>query len=371
MLPGYLDDAVVGLVLIRPVTGTASASEVIDANSTAARLLGLDRSELVGRPLEGVSGLEAIGSHWTDPSADGDSPVVVRARVGPAARRHVELTITRQPDGGALVEVLDQSGEERLWDALDQERAITESTIQRVTSNFSRAVSHELRTPLASMLGCAELLLDGGDAPLSPQQRTLVESIERNGRRLRGLVLNLIDLASIDSGGFNLARHDIDLHEVVRHSVDAVAGLVHARHIILRVSVEPGTAYRVHGDPEKLRRVIHNLLTNAVANSHLGGRIRVRLEREEEIVVLRVQDEGPGIPRHRQPLVSPRAYRTTHDSQENNAGLGIGLDVAQAIVIAYGGSLDVTSTPGDGAQLSLRLQVAPSVAIVVADQEAS
>jgi hypothetical protein len=83
MLPGYLDDAVMGFVL---VPGTPTSTQVVDADRTAARLLGLDRSELVG-------------SHWTDPSADGDSPVVVRARVGPAARHHVELTITRQPDG--------------------------------------------------------------------------------------------------------------------------------------------------------------------------------------------------------------------------------------------------------------------------------
>jgi len=261
---------------------------------------------------------------------------------------------------------------ERLWDALDQERAITESTIEQVTSNFSRAVSHELRTPLASMLGCAELLLDTeGSAELSTQQRRLVESIERNGRRLRGLVLNLIDLASIDSGGFNLARHDIDLREVVEHSVDSVAGLVHARHIDVRVSAEPRSAYRVHGDPEKLQHVIHNLLTNAVANSHLGGRIEVRLGLEGEVVVLRVQDSGSGISRHRLPHIFQRAYRGTQHRPEGNAGLGIGLNVAQAIVIAHGGSLDVTSTPGDGAQFSLRLQAAPSAALAAADQEAS
>jgi signal transduction histidine kinase len=220
------------------------------------------------------------------------------------------------------------------------------------------------------MLGCAELLLDADGDELTAQQRSLVESIDRNGRRLRGLVMNLIHLASIDTGGFNLARHDIDLAEVLRHSLDSVAGLVHARHIDVRVVSEPG-ACRVHGDPEKLHHVIHNLLSNAVANSHLGGRICVRLGLEHDIVVLRVEDDGPGIPRHRQPTVFQRAYRTTKDSPENNAGLGIGLNVAQAIVIAHGGSLDVTSTPGEGAQFSLRLQSAPFVALGLADQEAS
>jgi signal transduction histidine kinase len=367
MLPGYLDDAVVGFVLLRRASGTP---EIIDANRTAAELLALDRSALVGRPVATVPGLETIASHWTDPSADGDSPVVVRARVGPAARRHVQLTLTEQPDGGALLQVVDQTDEERLWDALDQERAITESTIERTTSNFSRAVSHELRTPLASMLGCSELLLEADSDHLTAQQRRLVESIERNGRRLRGLVMNLIHLATMDTGGFTLARHDIDFAEVLQHSLDSIARLVHARHIDVRVTSDPG-AYRVHGDPEKLHHVIHNLLSNAVANSHLGGRIRVRLEHEDDVVVLRVSDDGPGIPRHRQPTVFQRAYRTTNDSPENNAGLGIGLNVAEAIVIAHGGSLDVTSTPGEGAQFSLRLQSAPFAALGLADQEAS
>jgi signal transduction histidine kinase len=366
MLPRYLDDAVMGFMLLRRAAGTP---EIVDANRTAAVLLGLDRASLIGRSVPTVSGLEQVGLRWTGPSADGDSPVVVRARVGPAGRRQVELTLTEQPDGTALLQVVDQTDVERLWDALDQERAITESTIEQITANFSRAVGHELRTPLTSMIGCAELLLDADGDELGAQQRRLAESIERNGRRLRGLVLNLLHLADLDTGGFNLARHDIDLADVLRHSLDSVAGLVHARHIEVGLTTGPGP-YRVHGDADKLHQVIDNLLRNAVANSHLGGRLHVRLEREDDVVVLRVQDDGPGIPRRQRATVFQRTYRTTHDGPDDD-GLGIGLNVAQAIAIAHGGSLDVISTPGEGAQFSLRLQSAPALALAVADQEAS
>lgn len=367
MLPGYLDDAAAGFMLLRLDSG---APVIRDANRTAAGLVGIDRTRLVGTSLEAVAGLETVASCWTGPSADGDSPVVVRARVGPAADRLVQVTLTGLEDGGALVQLVDQTDEERLWAALDQERAITESTIERVTSTYARAVSQQLRTPLASVLGCAELLLEDQTAPLTDEQRTLAVSIERNSRRLRSLVLNLVDLASIDADGFVLARHDIDLQEVLRRAVDSVSGLVHCRHIELQVTAEP-ESFHVHGDARKLQAVVHSLLSSAVADCHLGGRIRVRLLREDDSVVLRIQDVGAGISRQPEPQAFLRAYRSTKHEPGANAGLGIGLPVAQAIVAAHGGSLDVTSTPGDGAQFSLRLQSAPSALSRIDAQEAS
>ena len=89
MLPGYLDDVALGFVLVRRGSSTP---EIVDANRTAARLLGLDRSDLIGKQLGTIDGLETVGSRWTGSSADGDSPVVVRARVGPAAAEDVTPT---------------------------------------------------------------------------------------------------------------------------------------------------------------------------------------------------------------------------------------------------------------------------------------
>ena len=217
------------------------------------------------------------------------------------------------------------------------------------------AVSHDFRTPLASIKASLTAITgDRDDALLTgPEALELLRTAIEETERLERLVANLLDLTRIRSGSLAPERVHIPVEELVE---DAIAGLraplaEHPVEVMIRADVP-----LVDVDPVQVEQVFRNVLQNAAKFAPDGTPIRIAASRWQDAVEVRVSDRGPGIDPPDREAVFEEFFRSG-DGRE--AGTGLGLAVARAIVGANGGAIWAEETPGGGATLVVRL---PAVA---------
>ena len=268
------------------------------------------------------------------------------AEVSRAPLGHGEVTgLTRVPErdtdpgseagqvGAALNHLLDHV------ESSLAERQRSEERMRR----FLADASHELRTPLASIAGYAELMNRGTDRiePVLAWRRVSAESA-----RMTGLVEDLLLLARLDEGR-PLQSREVDLAALVAEALwDArAAGSGHEWQLELRLDAPA----LVTGDDARLHQVVANLLSNARMHTPAGTRVVASVESTDERRVIRVHDDGPGIPTALLPTVFERFTRADTSRSRADAksgGSGLGLAIAAAITNAHGGRIQVDSTPG-------------------------
>jgi signal transduction histidine kinase len=224
--------------------------------------------------------------------------------------------------------------------------------LDRTRAEFLATASHELRTPITSILGYAALLSE--DTELPSMHRQIIGRIERNGRRLLGLVEDMLTMSRIEEGTFRFTKSPLDLREPVAAAVDAIRPALDIHQLLLdqEISDEP---VRVFGDGEKLERVATNLLSNAAKFSHPGDRIRLRLSSVGDQAVLSVADSGVGIRAEDQPHLFDRFFRGTDATTRAIQGVGLGLPIAGSIVEGHDGRIEVDSKVGRGSTFVVRL----------------
>ena len=177
--------------------------------------------------------------------------------------------------------------------------------------------------------------------------------IERNaGRQLR-LVEDLLSIARIEAGEFEVRRLPVDLGEVVRLGVEAMRPA--AKEAGLRLECECEGAARVLGDADRLDQVLANLLSNAIKFTPSGGRVEVRLSTTPAEAVLTVADTGPGIRPQEHERLFERLFRGDDGKRLQVSGAGLGLAITASIVEAHDGTIEARSEPGAGATFELTL----------------
>jgi two-component system OmpR family sensor kinase len=216
-------------------------------------------------------------------------------------------------------------------------RQASEAKVRR----FVADASHELRTPLASIRGYAELTRRGG-AELPDDVRHSLNRIESEATRMTGLVEDLLLLARLDEGR-ELEHKSVDLSRIV---VDAVsdahaAGPDHTWDMEL-----PEEPVDVLGDQARLHQVVVNLLANARVHTPAGSTVQVVLEQAETTVLIRVIDNGPGIPHEQMPELFERFSRGDASRTRATGSTGLGLAIVSAVVHAHHGTVTVRSEPG-------------------------
>ena len=226
--------------------------------------------------------------------------------------------------------------------------------LDRVKSDFISTVSHELRTPLTSIAGYVELLTDPELEDLTERQTRMLEVVYRNTERLRRLVEDLLSLSSSDSGLTPEWTAQLDVDEALSNVRAALAPLLRGRELTLEVDVARDLP-EVIGRPDQLERILDNLLSNAVKFTPDGGRVRVTVDTHNDALVIVVEDTGHGIPEDELPYVFDRFFRTRTASDLAIQGTGLGLAVTKALVEEQGGTVVLTSAPGQGTTATVRL----------------
>jgi two-component system OmpR family sensor kinase len=222
---------------------------------------------------------------------------------------------------------------------------------------FISDASHELRTPVSILRGEAEVALS--QLSRAPEEyRESLTVLHEEAQRLAHIVEDLFTLTRADAGEYRLAQSDFYLDELAADCVRATRALAQAKSITL-AAVTP-EEMPLRGDEDLLRRMILNLLDNAIKYTPDGGRIRLKIGREEGSAVLDVVDDGIGIPPEALPHVFKRFFRVDGSrSRERGAGgAGLGLAIVKSICDAHGARLEVSSTPGQGSRFRVRQPLA-------------
>ena len=227
-----------------------------------------------------------------------------------------------------------------------QEKITALERLDETRREFVANVSHELRTPLSIIQGYTEALMDGMANTEAERNKYLAETHEEI-LRLRRLVTEILDLRKIEAGGVELKRQPISLKQLAGQVYEQFQALIGERQITSSLEYAPGS-YTVGADADRIRQVLINLLDNAVRATPPGGRVKVELADYEDTVQVSVTDTGPGILPEEQPLIWERFYKVDKSRARTGGGTGLGLAIARQIIEAHGGSIGVSSKPGQG-----------------------
>jgi signal transduction histidine kinase len=220
-------------------------------------------------------------------------------------------------------------------------------------------MSHELRTPLNAIAGYVDLLLAGVRGQLTAEQRADLERVQRAQHHLLMLITDILDFARIEEGRLELHPTRVQLSALVGELEGFIDPQLRERRVELHCEPpDPDVSVRV--DPDKVRQILLNLLSNSVKFTPAGGRIDVRCERRDGRALIHVSDTGIGIaPDTIDSVFEPfvQAHRTL---TEPTGGVGLGLAISRELARAMGAELTVESTPGVGSTFTLAMPVDPA-----------
>jgi two-component system phosphate regulon sensor histidine kinase PhoR len=349
-----LDSQERGLLQAAALESAADAIAIIDgygiirwANDAFSRLTGYPADEYVGMPVNALmSDADIAEQYVTAWSA---------ASLGETWQGE---TIGRRKDGSRYYEtmtvapVVGRSGDDPRY--IMVKRDISESRqLEQLRSGFVANVSHELRTPLTSILGFADVLGHLKPEALPERAPQALGKIRENAGRMKQLVEELLEVTTMQEEGIRILRRRADLEQVVRTHAELVRR--DSDHP-LTVDVE-GDLPLVDCDSDRLGRVVENLVGNAVKYSPEGGPITVVLSATATEALVAVQDQGIGIAPQDIPRLFDRFTQGDMSSTRAFGGVGIGLFVADQIVQAHGGRIDVRSVPGKGSTFTIHLPI--------------
>ncbi len=230
--------------------------------------------------------------------------------------------------------------------------------VDRLKSEFLASMSHELRTPLNSIIGYAEVLLDGIDGDLTDDMEEDVGAIHGSGKHLLNLINDILDLAKIEAGQMDLVPEPIELRPVIDDAVNTVRVLVKDKPVQFVIEAEDNLP-QVNADALRLRQVINNLLTNATKFTEKGDiTLGVRRSADDPTMVLiSVSDTGIGITPEKLPVIFDRFRQVDQSHTRRAGGTGLGLAITRQLVEMHGGDIWVESDPGHGSTFFFTLPI--------------
>ncbi len=314
---------------------------IVLANDASRELLSFAVDDEVGRPL-----LEAVRNRRLCDVIqqclhDSDT---VRTEMESAGqlRRDLAVTATRLPGTPTtgVVLVLHDVTELRRWENLRQE--------------FVANVSHELKTPLASIKAYAETLRLGALHDPENNER-FVSRIEEQAERLNQLILDMLQIARVESGEKAFEITLVSVAKVVDDCIGQFSRHATDKNINLIVDPAPSVNIVVKAEEDGLRTILDNLVSNAIKYTPDGGDVTVRWREHGATVTLEVQDTGIGIPEEHRTRVFERFYRVDKARSRELGGTGLGLSIVKHLCQAFGGAVELKSSPGDGSTFLVKL----------------
>ncbi|RDD60813.1 sensor histidine kinase [Ferruginivarius sediminum] len=221
-------------------------------------------------------------------------------------------------------------------------------------SRFLANMSHELRTPLNAIIGFSELMRDESLGPLGNKvYRNYADNILTSGQHLLTIIHDVLDVARIEAGRYELCEERFDPCDAARTCVTMLEGSAGPKGVELTLS-EPESRPLLYGDLRLFRQICLNLIGNAVKFTPSGGHVDVRCQVENGELVLTVTDDGPGIPAEEIERVIEPFHQSDDDFGRRHEGSGLGLALVRGFVELHGGAFKIESEPGNGTRVIAR-----------------
>jgi PAS domain S-box-containing protein len=222
--------------------------------------------------------------------------------------------------------------------------------IDRLKNEFVYTVSHDLRSPLTAILGYVDLLERVG--PVNDQQREFIHRVQYSVQSITSLVNDLLELGRIEAG-LDIQKEVVPLEGIIRYTLETLGGQISDKNLNLHLNL-PMDIPQLRGNPIRLRQMLDNLIGNAIKYTPEGGEISVEAEAQNDQIILRISDTGPGIPPADQPHIFEKFYRASN-VPKGVAGSGLGLAIVKSIVDNHQGRIWVDSLLGQGSTFTVVL----------------
>jgi len=334
--------------MVEGVIAIDCEQRILFANDRAGEFLDFHTGTAVGRPLWETVRQHSVQEMVSSCLADASCQCRELNWQGPQGRTlavHVACLPGTPPPGAVLV-VHDNTELRRL---------------ERLRQEFVANVSHELKTPLAVITACVETLL-GGAVDDACHRGSFLHRIAEQAERLHRLILDLLQLARIESDTEVFSLEEVDLERVVRACLERHRTRSQGKKQELQaVPPAEGAPVWAWADEEAVQQILDNLVDNAVKYTPEQGRIQVRWSRQGNDTVVEVVDTGIGIPAHELPRVFERFYRVDKARSRELGGTGLGLSIVKHLVQAMRGSVQAASNVGQGSHFTIRLPAAQAL----------
>ncbi|WP_444667936.1 PAS domain S-box protein [Cereibacter changlensis] len=364
---------------IAAITVLNAKGQMVFANSEAERILGLPRSELLGR--DHASPKWQLTTFEGFPVEDAASPLHIAVTTGEpvrairhgivlpdGSRRILSVNAVPMQEEGELQVLCSFTDITDQLETLGQIRAALSHAEEasRSKSLFLANMSHEIRTPLNGVLGMAELL----DNSLSePRQKLMIRTIRNSGETLLSILNNILDMSKIEAGKFGLENVPFNPADLARQVEAVYAMNAEEKGLQFEVLVGLGGDAARMGDPHRILQILHNLLSNAVKFTD-KGQVTMRLTcRPGKPLAVEVVDTGIGMTEEQAARVFDSFDQADGSVTRRFGGTGLGMSIVRQLVLLMGGEIAVSSRLGEGTKVQVSLplpaaeqEVAPSVA---------
>ena len=352
-----------------------------EAGAWVGRARVADLAALLGRfigPAQAQARLaELVRAAGADPRAPQADPALVRdverllaGMIGNASAHVLVASVAGERPVAVeeVMRIVDESAEIREYSRQLEEKSrqlaataeelrranATLQELDRLKDEFVSNVSHELRTPLTSIRSFSEILYDEPDLETAQRQKFLA-IIVRESERLTRLITDMLDLAKMHAGDLHWQFEPVRLEPVLLDVAAATGQLFRDHGVTLTLQLTPNLP-PVRADADRVAQVAINLLSNALKFLPAGtGQVRLRLFRAEGGQTVEVTDNGPGIALADQEVIFERFRQAGNGLTDKPAGTGLGLAICRAIAERHGGTLTLSSVPGEGASFRLNL----------------
>ncbi len=317
---------------------------ITQANTAFVQLVEMTLQELVGRAINDILLTEELLPALEYLAADSSAPSEVDLTLTRPVKRSLHANIARLQSGrlrGWIIAVRDETRRKRM---------------EHQKVEFINIAAHELRTPLGAVLGYSELLRDSNAETnnLTADQKEYLDAILRGGQRLNNIVMELVQFADLTQG--DIRPHEIVefvLSELINSTADELRQAATDKRIALKIDADP--LIKIRADSAWLRSALYQLILNAINFTLPGGEIRIKAEEEQNQVILRVSDNGIGIPKPDLETIFRPFFQVEGHDTRRVGGLGLGLSIARRAVTQLGGTISVDSTLNVGTTFTLEL----------------
>lgn len=348
--------------------------KVIFCNSATAKLLGLNSpEELIGRDIYSF-----ISHEFHEIAAKRIESVQKYGRSTPLIEEkfiktdgteiYIQATSGLFPYKGVMAslsvaqDISEHKKAKELQEKIEENcKLLSEAKeFDNLKTEFFANISHELRTPLNVILGAIQLLTYYKKNNISEEKsKDYLNSIKQNCFRLLRLVNNLIDITKMDSGYFEITPSNYNIVSIVENITLSVAPYVENKCINLVFDTDVEEKF-ISCDPDKIERIMLNLISNSIKFTNTGGSILINMYDKGDHVVISVKDTGIGIPEDKLSIIFERFRQVNKSLARNHEGSGIGLSLVKSLVEMHGGKISVKSSSGKGSEFIITL---PAVTI--------
>lgn len=312
---------------------------VLFCNPTACTTFNVTMPDFVGRPLEYVIRNSEVLALFSKEAVSGRG-------------RRSEITLGADRVLQAQLTIIEGIGRACVMQDISHLKLL-----DKAKSDFVATVAHDLRSPLTAVLGYSELMQRAG--PLNEQQTKFMEQIGTSVHSITQLITELLELSRIEAG-YSVDLEPVDIAQVTRKATDTLTGSITQKGHTLLVNIPDGLP-RVLGNPLRLQQVVANLLSNAIKYTPDNGQLEIALWSDQDVVILKVADNGIGISPDDQPYIFDKFYRTER-AVNDFEGTGLGLSIVKGIIDQHQGRIWLESKENEGSTFFVMLPTAQMAA---------